>query len=39
MISLLAKADALVIRPPHAVAIKAGDPVDIIRLTGGAVSI
>ncbi|HEX9448974.1 MAG TPA: molybdopterin molybdenumtransferase MoeA, partial [Dongiaceae bacterium] len=39
MISLLAKADALVIRPPHAAAVKAGDHVDIIRLAGSAVSI
>jgi molybdopterin molybdotransferase len=39
MISLLAKADALVIRPPHAAPVRAGDPVDIIRLAGGAVSI
>jgi len=39
LISLLAQADALVIRPPHAPAAKAGDRVDIIRLTGGAISI
>lgn len=39
MISLLAKADALVIRPPHASAAKAGQRVDIIRLAGGAISI
>jgi molybdopterin molybdotransferase len=39
MISLLAQADALVIRPPHAPIAKEGDRVDIIRLAGGAVSI
>ena len=39
LISLLAQADVLVIRPPHAPAAKAGDRVDIIRLSGGAVSI
>jgi molybdopterin molybdotransferase len=39
LITLLARADALVIRPPHAPAAKAGDRVDIIRLAGGAVSI
>jgi len=39
MVSLLARADALVIRPPHAPAIQAGDQIDIIRLSGGAISI
>jgi molybdopterin molybdotransferase len=39
LISLLAKAEALVIRPPHAPAAPAGSPVEIIRLTGGAVSL
>ncbi|HWT98098.1 MAG TPA: gephyrin-like molybdotransferase Glp [Terriglobales bacterium] len=39
MMSLLAKADALVIRAPHASAAKAGDRVEIIRLHGGVVSL
>jgi molybdopterin molybdotransferase len=39
MINLLAKADALVIRPPYAPAAKAGDRVGIIRLAGGTISI
>jgi len=39
MMSRLAKADALVIRAPHAPAAKAGDRVEIIRLHGGVVSI
>ncbi|HVI87838.1 MAG TPA: gephyrin-like molybdotransferase Glp [Dongiaceae bacterium] len=39
MMSLLAKADALVVRAPHAAAAKAGDRVDIIRLHGGVVSL
>jgi len=32
MVALLAKADALAIRPANAPAAKAGEPVDIIRL-------
>jgi molybdopterin molybdotransferase len=32
MLSLLAKADCLVVRPPHAPAAKAGDTVEIIPL-------
>jgi molybdopterin molybdotransferase len=39
MISILARADALVIRAPHAPAAKAGDRVDIIRLHGGVVGL
>lgn len=39
VISLLAKADALVIRPPHAPAARAGSQVEFIRLSGGAVSL
>lgn len=35
MLSYLAQADCLVIRPPLAPAAKAGDPVEIIRLSGG----
>jgi molybdopterin molybdotransferase len=35
VISLLAQADALVIRPPHAPAAPAGSKVEIIRLGGG----
>ena len=33
MLSLLARADALVVRPPDATALKAGDPVEIICLS------
>jgi molybdopterin biosynthesis enzyme len=32
MMSVIARADALVIRPPHAPAAAAGDTVSIIRL-------
>lgn len=39
MISLLARADALVIRAPHAPDAKAGDRVQMIRLSGSAISI
>ncbi|MDY0883045.1 gephyrin-like molybdotransferase Glp [Dongia soli] len=39
LISLLAKADALVLRPPHAPAAVTGSEVEIIRLGGGAVSL
>jgi molybdopterin molybdotransferase len=35
VLSLLAKADCLVIRPPHAPAIAAGHPVDIVRFDLG----
>ena len=35
MLSYLAQADCLVIRPPLAPVAKAGDPVEIIRLAGG----
>ncbi len=34
MLSLLARADALVIRPPEAAALRAGDPLEIIALSG-----
>jgi molybdopterin molybdotransferase len=34
MISVLARADCLVIRAPHAPAAKAGDWVEIIPMTG-----
>ncbi len=33
MLALLAKADALIIRPPHAPAVKAGETVELIRLS------
>lgn len=39
MIRLLARADALVVRPPYAPAAKAGEQVDIIRLAGGLFSV
>ena len=39
MINLLAKANALVVRPPFAPAAKTGERVGIIRLAGGAISI
>jgi molybdopterin molybdotransferase len=32
MLSTLAEADALIVRPPHAPAAKAGEPCRIIRL-------
>ncbi len=32
MLGLLAKADALIIRPPHAPAAKTGEKVDLIKL-------
>ncbi|HEY5209478.1 MAG TPA: gephyrin-like molybdotransferase Glp [Stellaceae bacterium] len=34
MMSLLAAADCLIVRPPHAPAVVAGDPVDIMMLAG-----
>ncbi len=34
MMSLLAAADCLIVRPPHAPAVIAGDPVDIMPLAG-----
>jgi molybdopterin molybdotransferase len=39
MLSLIARADCLVVRKPHAPAVKAGDTVDIIPLSGGSLSI
>jgi molybdopterin molybdotransferase len=39
MLLLIAKADCLVVRPPHAPAIKAGEEVDIVPLSGGQYSI
>lgn len=34
MMSLLAAADCLIVRPPHAPAVIAGDPVDVMPLAG-----
>ena len=34
MMSLLAAADCLIVRPPHAPAVIAGDPVDVMLLAG-----
>ena len=39
MLSLMARADCLIIRPIRASAIKAGNPVPIVALTGGCLSI
>ncbi len=39
MLSLIARADCLIVRQPHAPAAKAGDTIDIIPLSGGSVSI
>jgi molybdopterin molybdotransferase len=39
MLSLLARADCLVVRPPRAPAIKAGTKVEIVPLSGGYLSI
>jgi len=39
MLSLIARADCLIVRKPQAPAAKAGDAVDIIPLSGGSVSI
>lgn len=38
MLSLLAGADCLIIRPPHALAAKAGDLVEVLMLGGGCLS-
>ncbi|WP_374381398.1 gephyrin-like molybdotransferase Glp [Dongia sp.] len=39
MLSLIAKADALIIRPPHAPAANEGDATEILPLDGGCLSI
>jgi molybdopterin molybdotransferase len=39
MLSLLAAADCLVVRPPRAPAVAAGTPVEIVLLSGGSLSI
>ncbi|WP_374308971.1 gephyrin-like molybdotransferase Glp [Dongia sp.] len=39
MLSLIAKADALIIRPPHAPAAHEGDVTEILPLSGGCLSI
>lgn len=39
MLSLIARADCLIVRKPHAPAAKEGDPIDIIPLSGGCLSI
>ncbi|MBI3709985.1 MAG: molybdopterin molybdotransferase MoeA [Proteobacteria bacterium] len=39
MLSTLARADCLVVRPPHAPPAKAGDPVDILRLEGSLIAL
>ena len=39
MLSLMARADCLIVRPIHAPAIKAGDFVPIVTLSGGCLSI
>ncbi|WP_119301002.1 molybdopterin molybdotransferase MoeA [Dongia deserti] len=39
MLSLIARADCLIVRKPHAPAAKAGDTIDIIPLSGGCLSI
>ena len=39
MLLLIAKADCLIVRKPHAPAAKAGDPIDIIPLSGGCLSV
>lgn len=39
MLATVARADCLVVRPPHAPAARAGDPVEIVRLAGGCLSI
>lgn len=39
MLSLIAKADALIVRPPHAPEAKAGDTTEIVPLAGGSESI
>jgi molybdopterin molybdotransferase len=35
MLSRLAQADALLVRPPHAPALSAGDPVEVVPIDGG----
>lgn len=39
MLSLIAQADALIIRPPHAPAAEVGDVTEILLLSGGSLSI
>lgn len=39
MLSLIAQADALIIRPPHAPAAQAGDMTEILPLVGGCLSL
>ncbi|MBI2256751.1 MAG: molybdopterin molybdotransferase MoeA [Proteobacteria bacterium] len=39
MLSLIAKADALIIRPPHAPAAKEGDVTEVLLLAGGCLGI
>lgn len=39
MLSLIAGADCLIVRPPHAPAAKEGDPVEVLMLGGGCLSI
>jgi molybdopterin molybdotransferase len=39
MLSLIARAGCLIVRKPHAPAVRAGDSVDIIPLSGGCLSI
>jgi molybdopterin molybdotransferase len=39
MLANMAHADCLIVRPPRAPAAKAGDPVEIVRLAGGFLSI
>ncbi|MBL9033657.1 MAG: molybdopterin molybdenumtransferase MoeA, partial [Rhodospirillaceae bacterium] len=39
MLSLLASADCLIIRQPHAPAAEAGEPVEVLMLGGGCLSI
>lgn len=39
MLSLIAKADALIIRPPYAPAAQEGDVIEILPLSGGCLSI
>jgi molybdopterin molybdotransferase len=39
MLSLIARADALIVRPPHAPAAKEGDLTEILPLAGGCLSI
>ena len=39
MLATLAKADCLVVRPPHAPPAEAGESVEILRLGGGALGI